>query len=54
MAEHKFTGEECLVAHFGENGELLPGCRRCKYCGYVPYPYTQPCKGENKESAKTP
>jgi hypothetical protein len=53
MAEHKFSGEECLVAHIDEKGALLPGCRKCFYCGWVPYPYTQPCEGLNIESAAT-
>lgn len=36
----------CLVAHF-KDGKLLPPCRKCDDCGWVPYPYNQPCKKDN-------
>jgi hypothetical protein len=39
--------EECLVAH--SNGH---SCIRCKYCGWVEWPYDSECKGAPKKDGK--
>jgi hypothetical protein len=49
---HKWTGCGCLVAHFDVTGEMLPPCKQCAYCGYVPYPYDKECKGPQPQNNK--
>jgi hypothetical protein len=32
MKTHKDSGCRCLVAHYDDEGELLPACIKCEVC----------------------
>jgi hypothetical protein len=47
---HEDSGAECLVAHYGSDGRLLPQCKRCRVCGFWVRPehMTRACFGKRK------
>jgi hypothetical protein len=47
---HKWTGMECLVAHFDKDNNMLPPCKECQHCGWVAFPYTVECVGDAPKS----